>query len=378
MKTTVATVDKIKRATSTEINNHIKDIDEGSITPRTLMSREVFQDINDLKNSANSTVIPQIQDALFYRETYSHDTWNSQILHFGINSYNKKIRSELVQHNKTQKNNISLSSLSDKSNASNTTKYGEFVKVINPTSYEKELVEYVTSKSLKVCLIDIFPRTLKKDSTKNLELGDIEIPGQDTEPLATHTVILYKNSQGKFLVIDPSNPKFSGHLKNLNLTVDVPDESHKIYAPKTGVKTGPKKDEYRDCTDIAVKLAALLDKDTTDYQDLDGIMKSEAVRLVSNQGAITKVVIEDKPIRIKQVSNLDKTKEINESFVSKNNAYQQNLKNKKEELRIEQEALKQKYQVNFDQITSSYENDLVSLIGQFATQTELEGGFYDT
>lgn len=113
----------------------------------------------------------------------------------------------------------------------------------------------------KTALVDIFER---------LEDGNINI-GSNGKP-GIHTILLSQQtakSTIQILVIDPSNSEFSRHLmfnKEVICGVDVPVEivtspiTIKIYAAPSKAPVGPDPDQYRDCTDIAVKLAFGLNK----------------------------------------------------------------------------------------------------------------------
>lgn len=214
-----------------------------------------------------------------------------------------------------------------------------------------------------------------------MNIGDIEIP-PPTEPLPTHAVVLYKNSQGQILVIDPNSPQFSGHLQHVTtaavlLVSNNFSPLHKPYASKavfTPPNTGPDKAKYRDCVDIAVKLAALLDSDLTDYASVDEVMKSGVVALVSNNKDITRLEI-DQPLRIKQVSHLGKIRQINDELLKQKLSYDKSIEDAQIKFRAEQQALKQKYDAEFSRINTDYDGEVSTLIGQVASDSELEGSY---
>lgn len=131
----------------------------------------------------------------------------------------------------------------------------------------KEAVEYLLAdESHRTVLVDIFERDLVG--------GELKLRDN-----STHTVVLYRNPKpdkdGKtqIVVIDPSNSEFSLHLSSeLNddiiqelgkgdlgkypITIIAALESYRIYNV-SGVK-GRGSDQFRDCVDIAVKIAFYL------------------------------------------------------------------------------------------------------------------------
>jgi hypothetical protein len=161
-----------------------------------------------------------MSDAIFYQDTYHHAIWAAPIVHFGINSHNQSIRSSLTTHNTTQQPAMSASGV--QSNVSSrASEYQKFSAVIIPTIYEQDLVRhaiyYLTNATAphKVVLVDVLPRALTAVPQHSINLGDIKVPSDPNVPILTHAVVLYKNSQGQVLVIDPNNPQFSGHLQHL-------------------------------------------------------------------------------------------------------------------------------------------------------------------
>lgn len=383
-----AKIGRGNKGLSVDTKFHLLDIEQGSITPTTHKVRDLFKDINDMAQYINvsdlvtdGNVPDKMDDAIFYRETYHHDTWKSPILRFGINGYPTPIKTYLADHNKNQQEALKQAELDKMSNASNSTNYPKFVTQVILTQLEQDLmqhaVQYLTVNKLKVVLIDIFPRALKAE--KSIKLGDIEIPVSIDKPIPTHTVVLYSNSEkGQILVLDPNNPRFSGHLKHSNkavITDDNQSDTHKIYAPKAGVTTGPNKDQYRDCIDLAAKLAALLDMDTTNYTNHDDIIKSEVVKVVSNNLAITKLEV-DNPLRIKQVSHLKKMSEISQALQQLNDKAKIEAEKALQIRKAEEQAAKDKYNSQIIEINNDLESNISELIGKVAEDSDLSGGHY--
>ena len=363
---------------------HLVDLGQRSITPTTHESRDLFEDVADMIQTLDLVAavqsVPAMDNSLFYQDIYGHTTWGpKKIIHFGINSYCGPIRQELVAHNAQQTLGIA-SLMGAVSNASsNTAQYKQLVPKIILTKHEQELIScamtYLSDPVYKVVLVDTFPRALKPDATKSLKLGDIEVPQSQDQPLPTHTVVLYKNARGNVLVIDPSNPKFSGHLQHIGTNVLIStstSELHKIYTPKG--TPGPAKDLYRDCIDLSVKLAALLNSGTDDYNSVDEVMVSNVAHLVSNNKAITKIDI-DQPLRIKQVSHLPKIKEINKELLEHTRFLEQKMKSARDKLDQEKALLQQIYDTEIAQADAEYEAGIMGLVVQVAADPEL-GGHY--
>ena len=123
----------------------------------------------------------------------------------------------------------------------------------------------------KCVLFDIFARSSD---------GIIEKEGKK---LKTHTVVLFKQKD-KIILIDPSNSEFSQHITlGLNKVllgehnIAAYDKKLQIYTPNG--ETGTEPNQYRDCTDIAVKIALgfnhLCSINSGESTDLDEVMSSD-------------------------------------------------------------------------------------------------------
>jgi hypothetical protein len=372
------------------------ETDKYSITPKRFPLRRFFSEepLMELLEEATPVNVTEerllnAEDLLFYRDTYSHTSWSSDVHRFGINPHNIAIREALVQHNQAQIETIRSSGKfkSKVSNASSHGVYTEFVKCLEPTQFEHDLVQhalhYLDESGQKVVLVDTFPRALKSDTKKKLNCGDIEIPPKK-QALELHTVLLYKNEEtDEILVIDPNNPKFSGHLGRMgetigrSMVVDTsPSELHKIYVRPDKSTIGPSSSDYRECIDISIKLAALLARDDTIYSDHEQIMASNNVRLLSNNIKIMKLDILDAniPLRIKQISDLGEMVEINSRLLEHDLIYE--TKRKAEDARFDEEM--QQVKKNHDQelrlINEEQENSALELLGQL---TDSLGEYYE-
>ena len=134
-------------------------------------------------------------------------------------------------------------------------------------------INHAVLNKQKVMLVDIFERN--KDGSIGTEesQGSIMIGNVTLKP-KTHTIVLCRKEavtnedEYNFLVIDPSNSEFSKHLgmtgvnyviNNLEIgksvKIEVSSTPYKIYEQKKEIGTGCAFDKFRDCIDIAFKLA---------------------------------------------------------------------------------------------------------------------------
>jgi hypothetical protein len=152
-------------------------------------------------------------------------------------------------------------------------------------------------------LVDIFARN-EDGSIKITKSGLIE----------THTIVLYKNGAKKFAVIDPSNSDFSKHilwnseilLGVKDIEICVPNSLIKIYIPGSQDNVGPGQDQYRDCIDIAYKIAANLKRVNPDSFDLKQLKDHETIKMLSNSPEIDRsILVEGVAMRIKQSSDIN-------------------------------------------------------------------------
>lgn len=152
-------------------------------------------------------------------------------------------------------------------------------------------------------MVDIFERN-------NGGLINVDATGH---PI-THTVVLYRGSTG-VQVIDPSNFLYSSHLANTNFNGELTTQGlpqietiHKktqIYKPDASVGTGNTFDKYRDCTDVAVKLAFGLNVQPLTVFDERSVKVHPAVLHVSNNKDIDgEIIARNTPMRFKQTSSL--------------------------------------------------------------------------
>ena len=164
-------------------------------------------------------------------------------------------------------------------------------------------------------LIDFFVR----DADNKVQFNDTD--EIETPTPKTHTAVLY-NQNGKYLLIDPSNATFSyllaGANKDLILCIN---EKMQIYKPLASDKTGYDPHKWRDCIDIAVKLAFSLNHNNNEIKvtnikhqqnsveviDFTSLQEHPAVKDITNQNSLYKVLpsdVKDYPIRSKQSSDI--------------------------------------------------------------------------
>lgn len=279
------------------------------------------EDLGKFLNSQEEALTNLSADNIFVKKYQYKTSETSKVLRFGINIQHKELLKELDIYNNQLTKKVTnalqskLEKQSDISNISGATKYAPFrEKYISLTSTEelvvKNAVKYLDSSSNKIALVDIFPREF---NNKNTGVGTINIKNLDT-----HTALLYKTSGNQILVIDPNNPMFSSHLSKYQddyytlQTLCTTDPSFKIYSRPEKSETGFSTDKYRDCIDIAVKIAFVLNNSGNSYENFDEIMNSQVIKLVTNNAIIDGVVLSDNfPTRVKQISNFDKIIECN-------------------------------------------------------------------
>jgi hypothetical protein len=152
----------------------------------------------------------------------------------------------------------------------------------------REAIKHMNAGN-KTALVDIFER---------LDDGSINIDSKTGKP-GVHTILLTQlvvKGNTQILVIDPSNSEFSRHLvfnKEIICGVDAKIEivassvPIKIYSVPSKAPVGPAPDQYRDCSDIAVKLAFGLNKHSSPI-DMSKLAQLPFVQEVTNSQDIHK------------------------------------------------------------------------------------------
>lgn len=369
------------RTTEDQLLKHTTELKEKrSITPDTHKSRTLVKDQEELVNfnlfkgleffkkqvsEEESIMLQKEPDNQFYVDEYQYK--DNSVIRFGINKYYEGLKEELNIHNLKQID-FSGKKLETLSNISQETKYKEFSSLIQLTTLEQKvltcaLLHFQNIETVKTILIDLFPR-----GTKPNDKGMINIP-KDDEPVDTHTVVLY-NTGKKILIIDPNNPQFSAHLANFNPLVleatYTPNNLYKIYSRPEGSKTGFASDKFRDCIDIAVKLAFGLNSDVSSYENLLDLIKSQTVKFITNNFAIDGISSTNKPIRLKQASDFKDIIACNKKL----EAYTTELKEKEAQaLKIYKEAqakIKEQYDFTVRLSQDDYEKELIGLQNEYS------------
>jgi hypothetical protein len=337
-----------------EFERFLEEVKHYSITPTTLSNRTFFTSHTDL----------------LFKEHYEYR--DNSTIRFGINicdeSFRKQLIEDLTIHNEALQNR--LSDANERcSNISGVTKYQEFCpKYIELTEHENFAIQStlrcMEEEGRKVALVDIFPR---ESSNKN----QIVVGGINTNKLDVHTVLLYKTATNQILVIDPNNPMFSSHLSKYDngsviQTLCTTDQKYKIYSRPEKSETGFGQEKFRDCIDLAVKLAFLLNQDQTPYLTIDDIMASNAVRLITNNSAIDGMVFTPQDlVRLKQSSNIEKIMQCNEQMQT---VSRQETQKAQEALKLFQkrtEEIKLEYESKMKEINTEHKEQLVALCGEY-------------
>jgi len=373
------------RTTEDQLLKHTTELKEKrSITPDTHKSRTLVKDQEELVNfnllkgleffkkqvsEEESIMLQKEPDNQFYVDEYQYK--DNSVIRFGINKYYEGLKEELNIHNLKQID-FSGKKLETLSNISQETKYKEFSSLIQLTTLEQKvltcaLLHFQNIETVKTILIDLFPR-----GTKPNDKGMINIP-KDDEPVDTHTVVLY-NTGKKILIIDPNNPQFSAHLANFKPEIleatYTPNNLYKIYSRPEGSKTGFASDKFRDCIDIAVKLAFGLNSDVSSYENLLDLIKSQTVKFITNNFAIDGISSTNKPIRLKQASDFKDIIACNKKL----EAYTTELKEKEAQaLKIYKEAqakIKEQYDFTVRLSQDDYEKELIGLQNEYSKYSE--------
>lgn len=327
-------VDKIQgNFTKDQSLKHSTDISKRSITPDTHKSRILVKDEKDLKifSKIKQKVIEKQEffikqeeimldkfDHQFYVDEYQYKgSKTSHVLHFGINTYRDELEEELVEYNNKQKEKFELKSLSKGSEDKRIEAIKSFQlkaeKVL--TEYEKYVVQKAvehlsTNQMQKTVLIDFFVRDV-----------DNKIQFTDKGIAITHTVVLYSQLD-KYLLIDPSNTTFSYILAGAHPSIVLCiNEQMQIYKPLSSDKTGAHPYQWRDCVDIAVKLAFSLNsnndtieinsikhqQNSVEVIDFASLQNTHSIKDITNQKSLYASLPSDTkeyPIRSKQSSDI--------------------------------------------------------------------------
>jgi hypothetical protein len=257
-------------------------------------------------------------------EKYSHidaitRVVTNSIIRFGINPL-------VIDQTKVDELNLEFSSSSPPS-ASASGRSGGSSKSAFPTDIVARIKHHPTEIEVLQDAIDHLFSTGERTAICDIlrrDKGEIK-KGE------VHAVVLYKNPadiSGKhdIIVIDPSNFSYSSHLSNSYLTQPIAGAAGsqpkitndqlgtiitfhcgtQIYKPEE--KTGPGANEFRDCIDIAVKLAFEFNNLPADFlfKSVSDIRACSSVRAISNLTDIDKAYVGKELTEIDKASNLKK------------------------------------------------------------------------
>jgi len=297
---------------------HKKAVKQRSITPETYKEDKV-QFIKNKVLSQNKKDF--IEDELFYVDQYQYKDSNiSHVLHFGINLYFDNLKQEIDIYNGDYKLKPPSSKGSSKARQE---EYSKFTKQIVLTNIEqlitKEAISYLLgNQNIRTVLLDVFERNSE---------GIVDIKEGNT--IDTHTVVLYKDTnKNSIFVVDPSNPQFSNYLANIKdcqLEIKAGYIDKKIYKAPNKDLVGSHTDQWRDCVDIAVKLAFGFNKIAPDFNFendemfLKSIQNDIVIKNITNQQIINNNLLEEvesNPMRIRQASNYETSEKANKKLGS--------------------------------------------------------------
>ena len=260
------------------------------------------------QRSITPTTLDQVdlsgEDDTYYKEIYRYE--DNTVTRFGINTNTK------IEREPSPEGWVSGA----KSAQTETMKVNAAMVKLHEIENDllRKAIHHFKSTDDKVVVIDILERNNGVPAFKN------------DGSLKVHSVVLFRNKavikeseeakeqdKEKILVIDPSNFQFSCHLANFN------DERFKLYTKYNAIKiytpngkTGVNYNDYRDCIDVAVKLAFGFNMNKSETS-LDNITNTDVVKYISNQAKIdTSIMHKDiTPSRTKQSSNFEQVKTFN-------------------------------------------------------------------
>ena len=280
-----------------------------SITPETHTSRK-YEVPTNVSNDEEA-----IAKSPYFIDEYHHAPNKiAPVLRFGINVYNQDVLDEVAKYNQTP---VTTPSLTSKGANETSQEKLKSLKASNPlTCYEKinakKAIEFLESKKTNTVLLDVFIRGV-----------DGKIDTSDDKEFF-HTAVLYR-VKDKYLLIDPSNVNFSSSLTCVNDKIaPLSTSKPQIYKGRKE-NTGPESNQYRDCVDVAVKLAMNLeenlklglidiipDEDGT-FISSESLKNSISIKEITNQNTTYKLLpakLESCALRAKQSSDIREEKKV--------------------------------------------------------------------
>lgn len=349
-------IDTVELTEGKDYDAFFDEISKYSITPTTFKDRAL-----------------QNLEAPIFQETYQYK--NSIVSRFGLHA-NSQLTKELVETYNTNLVEVVFDAKSIVTQKSEAAKI-EAIKKCCVASHEliskfelqivNDAIQYLRNLDTdkQPVLVDIFER----DNNNKIQLKG-GIP-------QTHTVVLY-NQLDKVLVIDPSNANFSHILAGAHKDIVVCFSSKPLQIYKPSGKTGFSLNEYRDCIDIAVKLAFSLQINKDNIQintiknkgeyaeiiDFYSLKESSSLKDITNQRELYPTlpkILETVPVRAKQSSDIGESK-FTTLFLKKLNKSMLEIDEKLENSGIDPYHLKSHYQ-NQNLSNLKFENEHRDYIG---------------
>lgn len=173
--------------------------------------------------------------------------------------------------------------------------------------------EFIGRSPNNVVLVDTFVRE------------DNRIKNDGGKP-AVHTICLWKKRHDLFLLIDPTNSTFTENLKEpieklLNVSIEISrPRGQKFYAsPFACPLIGTSPETFRDCIDIAVKIAFHLNN--SQAKEIKPSEAQDGINILSNQAAVNgNVVGRANAIRLRELQSSNETDRERAKQLLKNNA----------------------------------------------------------
>lgn len=282
----------------------INETNKHSITPTTFKGRT----LNEM-------------DTPFFQELYQYK--NSAVNRFGLNINLKKLLEEVADYNLQELIKTKTPSIATTIKKQDIDSMFQDIQLYKETSSKsltmaekivvEEAIKYLQKQMLKTVLIDVFER----DADNKVQIKD-DIP-------QTHTVVLYEQ-EGKYLVVDPSNAEFSTILVGAHENIRV-CFNKKIQLYKPNGETGNTPDKWRDCIDIAAKLAFNLNKNSQnieletikdfEYINSNSLKDNISIQEITNNSDIYRKIPDEVKyysFRVKQSSNLIEQKKTTEAL----------------------------------------------------------------
>ncbi len=284
-----------------------------SITPRIFSERVLLE---------NCAECPRFVD------TYTNGT--QSVLRFGIDPSVLGTLAEISRINYSPKKLAEVKS--------SITGSGKGATTTAATTIDPRAAEIQTQQTDAQGQLTKYEREAVNDAIAYLRTGQrtalidvLERDANGTIKASVHTAVLFEQG-GKYLVIDPSNASFSHILAGSSDDIRLcHSKKFQVYSKPQDAATGPSVVEWRDCIDVAVKLAFNIELNTRlgilqqivvkDYSepktvgeiDFVSLRDSVPVKEVTNQKDVYKKLPDEvctHPMRLKQSSDVKVEKKV--------------------------------------------------------------------